>query len=58
MIKVRLHGTEEEIQKFEKYLIQLEMKKDISLLSISAMFSDRGPSKYNRKYFDIELIEK
>ena len=51
MVKIRLHGTQEEVLKAEEYL---KNNKDVEVLSTSDCYSDRN-SKYIRKYLDIKL---
>ena len=53
MIKVRLHGTREEVDKFKAYLETLS--PGVEVLCASDNYSDRGKSKYVRSYLDVEL---
>lgn len=57
MIKLRLHGTMEELGKFDRYLYKLEAKGEIEVLTNSEVYADRGQSKYYRKYLDISVNE-
>ena len=52
MIKIRLHGVEQEI--FE-YLKKIKMDKDVKILSKSDIYADRGKSEYKRLYLDVEM---
>jgi len=52
MIKVRLHGTKEEIEKAISYLELVA-----NLLSVSGYYKDRGNSQYYRVYVDAEIYE-
>ena len=51
MIKIRLHGTPDEIERTIKYLEWI-----MELLSVSAPYKDRGNSKYCRVYIDAEPL--
>ncbi len=53
MIKVRLHGTSEEIKKFIDYLDGAER---VHVLQRSKPYADRGGSVYERVYMDVELL--
>lgn len=53
MIKMRLHGTEKEIQESIKSL-----EKEFKLLSVSEPYPDRGKSQYVRVYIDAEIKGK
>ena len=52
MIKIRLHGVEQEI--FE-YLNKIKNDENIKILSESDIYADRGKSEYKRLYLDIEV---
>ena len=52
MIKIRLHGTKDEIQKTIAYLDLVA-----NLLSVSGYYKDRGQSQYYRVYVDAEMFE-
>lgn len=54
MLKIRLHGKENEINKFRKIMNENE---NITILSESEMYKDRGKSIYKRQHLDIELIK-
>lgn len=53
MLKIRLHGKNEEIEKFVQWL-ELQNEK-VEMLSESELYKDRGKSVYARKYLDIEM---
>jgi hypothetical protein len=52
MIKIRLHGLEEEIT---EYLNKIKKDKDVKILSESDFYKDRGKSEYKRLYLDVEV---
>jgi len=52
MIKLRLHGLEEEIKKCAEHFKQDEK---IKVLSESELYKDRGKSEYKRLYLDVEM---
>lgn len=54
MLKLRLHGTTDELQ---RYLSVLRNDPKIEILSESNLYSDRGKSAYKRCYLDIEMNE-
>ena len=54
MVKVRLHGTPEEIKRFADYLEALQR---IQVNQRSELYPDRGKSVYQRVYLDVELNE-
>ena len=54
MIKIRLHGTKNEIDKF---ILFLENQKSVTILTQSPNYADRGKSKYERCYLDVKLDE-
>ena len=53
LIKIRLHGVEEEIQ---ECLAELESNKNFKILSVSEFYKDRGNSIYYRCYIDAEMV--
>lgn len=55
MIKVRLHGTPEEVKQFADYLESLS--PCVRVLARSEGYTDRGKSSYIRVYMDIEYKE-
>ena len=52
MIKLRLHGLEEEIL---EYLNKIKKDENIKILSESDFYADRGKSEYKRLYLDVEV---
>lgn len=54
MVKIRLHGTQEEVLKAEEYL---KNNKAVEVLSTSDCYNDRN-NKYIRKYLDIKLNDE
>ena len=52
MIKLRLHGLENEIK---DYLNKIKKDKDVKILSESDIYADRGKSEYKRLYLDVEV---
>lgn len=54
MIKVRLHGTPEEVKQFADYLESLS--PCVRVLARSDGYPDRGKSSYIRVYMDIDYI--
>ena len=55
MVKIRLHGTPEEIKRFADYL---ETLPDVRILQRGEPYPDRGKSIYERVYMDVELKDK
>lgn len=55
MIKVRLHGTKEEIESAKTLYTRLEQEGLIEILTMSDLYADRGVSKYYRVYMDMEI---
>ena len=51
-MKLRLHGTAEELKRFSEYFDQLP---PLRVLSRSENYPDRGKSVYERVYMDVEL---
>lgn len=56
MIKVRLHGTPEEVKRFADYLENLA--PGVKILQRSDGYADRGKSSYVRVYMDVEYDEE
>lgn len=52
MVKVRLHGTPEEVKKFADFLESLS--SNVKVLQRSEDYADRGKSCYVRVYMDVE----
>jgi hypothetical protein len=55
MIKLRLHGVEEELL---QYVEEMRKKKSVKILSESDVYKDRGKSEYVRIYLDVEMKVK
>ena len=53
MVKIRLHGTQEEVERFRVYLETLAPR--VEILCGSGNYPDRGQSKYVRAYLDVKL---
>ena len=53
MVKIRLWGTKEEVQ---RAVTGLERDPKWRLLSVSEPYADRGKSQYCRVYIDAEYI--
>lgn len=51
-MKMRLHGTPEELKRFSEYFDQLPQ---LRVLARSENYPDRGKSVYERVYMDVEL---
>ena len=58
MLKVRLHGKREDILRFLKELEYIETEGEIEILNKSELYGDRGASKYERMYLDVEFLNK
>ena len=52
MIKLRLHGLENEIN---DYLNKIKEDENIKILSESDIYADRGKSEYKRLYLDVQI---
>lgn len=55
MIKIRLEGTPEEI---EKATVHLEADGRLNILNISGFYPNRGKTKYGRVYIDAAIVEQ
>ena len=53
MVKVRLHGTAEEIKVMSELL---QRQPRLRVLSVSENYPDRGKSIYARVYMDVEML--
>lgn len=53
MVKIRLHGVPEEVERFKVYLETLSPQ--VKVLCGSGNYPDRGKSEYVRAYLDVEL---
>ncbi len=56
MLKIRLHGKEKEIEQFVNFIKRNEV--ELSILSESDFYEDRGKSVYVRQYLDVEINDK
>lgn len=54
MIKLRLHGTPDELKQLSEYLRTLPR---LRVLNESEPYADRGKSTYERVYIDVEFKE-
>lgn len=50
MVKIRLHGTLEELQSAQKVI-----RSQFTVLSETAPYKDRGNTEYHRIYMDCEV---
>ncbi len=50
MIKIRLHGTKEEIERTKEII-----KQKFEILNISGLYKDRGGNSYYRIYIDCNI---
>ena len=57
MIKLRLHGEAEEVDRIAELLRELAVDGEIRILNESASYNDRPPSVYVRRYVDVERLE-
>ncbi len=55
MIRVRLHGTPDEVKKLVDFMESLPA---VRVLQRSEAYADRGKSVYERVYMDVELNDK
>ena len=53
MLKIRLHGESEEVDKFIEWLEA--QNEEVKILNESEFYKDRGKSVYVRKYLDIDM---
>lgn len=56
MIKVRMMGTPEELQQFRRTILRMEHNNEITILSMSGMYSNRDTEKYYRMYADVKTL--
>lgn len=52
MVKVRLHGTIEELERLKAVL---KDTPELTILNCSEPYKDRGESMYYRYYIDVEV---
>lgn len=55
-VKMRLTGTQTELDKWLKFLGRVENKELINILETSSFYPNRGSSKLGRQYMEIELL--
>ena len=55
MLKIRLQGTKKDIHWFRQLM---ERDKEIRVLQVSEIFSNKGTNKYFRAYAEVERTEK
>lgn len=57
MVKIRLQGTSNELKRMRRVI---ERNRNLRVLSVSDIFSNKGTNKYFRQYMDVsfELKEK
>ena len=54
MVKIRIQGTREANEQAQKFLEACERRGEIKILSVSDPYANRGNSKYERVYAEIE----
>lgn len=55
MVKFRVQGTREANEQAQKFLEACERRGEIKILSVSDPYANRGNSKYERVYAEIEI---
>lgn len=55
MLKIRLQGTEQEIEWFKKILLLIPQ---IKVREFSELYSNKGTKKYFRVYSEIEKVDE
>lgn len=55
MVKIRIQGTREDNERAQEYLETCERRGEIRILSVSDPYANRGNSKYERVYAEIEI---
>lgn len=55
MVKIRIQGTREANEQAQKFLEACERRGEIKILSVSDPYANRGNSKYERVYAEIEI---
>ncbi len=55
MLKIRLQGTEQEIEWFKKILLVMSQ---IKVKEFSELYSNNGTKKYFRAYSEIEKVDE
>ena len=57
MVKIRLQGLPDDVQRLIEMLRTCEAVGDLLLLSVSDPYPNRGDSKYVRVYVDASVVE-
>lgn len=55
-VKMRLTGTQAELDKWLKFLQRVDSKELIEILEVSSFYPNRGSSKLGRQYIEVELL--
>ena len=55
MVKIRLEGTREENERMQAILEVSEARGEIEVMQTSEPYPNRGKSKFERVYMDIEV---
>ena len=55
-IKIRLQGTQADLDKWLKFLQRVDSKELIEILEVSSFYQNRGSSKLGRQYMEVELL--
>lgn len=55
-IKMRLTGTQTDLDKWLKFLQRVDSKELIEILEVSDFYPNRGSSKLGRQYLEINLL--
>lgn len=56
MIKVRLHGLPDEVNRFSQVLQEMARVGVITIHTQSENYADRGESAYVRRYFEMDQL--
>ena len=57
MLKIRLQGLPDDVERLLDVLRKSEADGDLLLLSVSQSYPNRGESKYVRVYVDVTVVE-
>ena len=58
MIKLRMMGTPEELQRFRTILLRMEEEGKINVQSLSAMYANKDTEIFFRMYAEIKTARK
>ena len=58
MIKLRMMGTPEELQRFRRILLRMEEEGKITVQSLSAMYANKDTEIFFRMYAEIKTARK